>query len=87
MELNFLKSSKNEAEFEIDNLTLAEILKVYLNKDSSVSMAAWRREHPTKLPTMIIKTNGKTAKKAIIDAVTSVTKDLDKLSADFKKAL
>jgi DNA-directed RNA polymerase subunit L len=85
MEINILKSSKDEIELEIENLTIAEILRVYLNKDSSVTFTAWRREHPTKKPMLIVKTKGKTAKKAVDDAVSAITKDLDKLEADFKK--
>lgn len=85
MELNILKSSKEEIEAELDNLTIAEILRVYLNKDSAVTFAAWKREHPTKKPIFLVKTKGKTAKKAIDDAVSAIEKDLDKLEADFKK--
>jgi DNA-directed RNA polymerase subunit L len=85
MELNILKSGKDEIQFEIESLTLAEILRVYLNKDSAVTFAAWKREHPTKKPVMLVKTKGKTAKKAIDDAVSAITKDLDKLESDFKK--
>ena len=85
MELKILKDSKDEIEVELDNLTLAEILRVYLNKDSSVSFTAWKREHITKNPVLAVKTKGKTAKKAINDAVSAVIKDLDNLEADFKK--
>jgi len=85
MEVNILKSSKDEIEAELENITVAEILRVYLNKDSNVTMAVWRREHPTKNPILLVKTKGKTAKKAIDDAVSLVTKDLDKISEDFKK--
>jgi len=85
MEINILKSSKDEIEVEIENLTIAEILRVYLNKDSSVTFAAWKREHPTEKPILKVNTKGKTAKKAINDAVNSITKDLDKLESDFKK--
>ena len=85
MEINILKSSKDEIELEIENLTIAEILRVYLNKDSAVIFAAWKREHPTKKPILLVKTKGKTAKKAIEDAVSLITKNLDKLEADFKK--
>ncbi len=85
MEINILKSSKDEIELELENLTIAEILRVYLNKDSSVTFAAWRTEHPTKKPVLLIKTKGKTAKKAIDDAVSLITKDLDKLESEFKK--
>jgi len=85
MEINILNDSKNETEVEIDSLTIAEILRVYLNKDSSVTFTAWRREHPTKNPVLRVETKGKTAKKAINDAINSVIKDLDKLENDFKK--
>ncbi len=85
MEINILKSSKNEIEFEIESLTIVEILRVYLNKDPAVSFVVWKREHPTEKPIMLVKTKGKTAKKAINDAVNSITKELDKLDSDFKK--
>jgi len=85
MEINILKSSKDEIEVELENLTIAEILRVYLNKDPSVTFAAWKREHPTEKAILKVDTKGKTAKKAINDAVNSITKDLDKLESDFKK--
>ena len=84
MELKILNSSKEEIEFQVDNLTLAEILRVYLNKDSAVTFAAWKREHITEAPIVSVKTKGKTAKKAINDAVSAITKDLDKIEKDFK---
>ena len=85
MEINILENSKDEIKLELENLTIAEILRVYLNKDDSVSFAAWRREHPTKNPVLLVRTKGKTAKKAINDAVSKITKDLDKIESDFKK--
>ena len=85
MEIKIIKSSKDEIEVELDNLTIAEIMRVYLNKDSGVTFAAWRREHPTKNPVLAVRTKGKIAKKAITDAVNSITKDLDNLDRDFKK--
>lgn len=85
MEIKVLKSSKDELEIELDNITIAEILRVYLNKDSSVTFAAWKREHPTKKPVMSIKTKGKTPKKAVDDAVSVISKELEKIEDDFKK--
>ena len=85
MEINVLKSSKDEIEIELDSLTIAEILRVYLNKDSAFTFAAWKREHPTKKPSLIIKTKGKAAKKAVEDAVSEIEKDLEKIESDFKK--
>jgi len=84
MEFKVLKSSKDEMEVQIENLTLAEILRVYLNKDSSVTFAAWKREHPTEKPILSVKTKGKSPKKAIGDAVAAAVKDLDKVEKDFK---
>ncbi len=84
MELNILKESKEEIEVQLESLTIAEILRVYLNKDSAVIFAAWKREHPTKKPILAVRTKGKSAKKAVADAVNSITKELDKLAEDFK---
>ena len=84
MEINVIKSLKDEIKLEFENVTIAEILRVYLNKDSSVTFAAWKREHPTEKPILLVKTKGKTAKKAVNDAVNALTKDLDKLESDFK---
>lgn len=85
MELNVLRLEKDEIEFDLDSLTIAELLRVYLNKDEGVSFAAWKREHPTKNPVMLVKTKGKTAKKAVNDAIAHITKDLDKTLDEFKK--
>jgi len=85
MEINILKASKNEIEVEIENLTIAEILRVYLNKDSSVDFVAWKRAHPTEKPVLCVKTKTKSAKKAISDAVSAIIKSLDKVAGDFKK--
>ena len=86
MEFNFLKNEKNEAELQVDNLTVVEILRVYLNEDSAVSFAAWRREHPSKDPVLAVRTSGKAAKKAILDAAGKIEKDVDSLVSKFKKA-
>ncbi len=83
--MNVLKLEKEEAEVEFDDLTMAEILRVYLSKDASVSFVAWKRVHLTEKPILKVKTKGKTAKKAISDAVSELTKDLDKTLAEFKK--
>lgn len=84
MEIKIIKSSKDEIETQVENVTLAEILRVYLNKDSSVGFAAWRRDHPSEKPVLLVKTKGKTAKKAIADATAAASKDLDKVEKEFK---
>lgn len=83
MEVKILKDEKDALEVQVESLTLAEILKVYLNKDSNVDFAAWKREHPTKSPILSVK--GKNPKKAIKDAISDIVKDLDKVESDFKK--
>lgn len=82
MEVKFLSESKEEAEVEINSLTLVELLRTYLNKDSNVTFAAWKREHPTKLP--VLKVKAKDAKVAIKAAAAAAIKDLDTVAADFK---
>jgi len=85
MEVEILKGSKDEIEVRLPNITLVEILRVYLNKDESVSFAAWKREHPSEKPILKVQTKGKTAKKAIDDAVAAIEKDLNKIEENFKK--
>ena len=78
-------SAKDEIEVQLGSVTLVEILRVYLNKDAAVTFAAWKQEHPTKNPILRVTTKGKTATKAINDAVATITKDLDKILVDFGK--
>lgn len=85
MVLKILSSSKEEIEIEVSNITIAEILRVYLNKDDDVIFAAWKREHPTKNPVLLVKTKGKNPKKSIEEAVKHLDKDLEKVEDDFKK--
>lgn len=85
MEMKILKSSKDEMEIEFESLTLAEIIRVYLNKDSAVSFSAWTRAHSSHNPRLLVQTKGKTAKKAVNEAISTITKDLDKAMAEFKK--
>lgn len=84
MEIKVLKSSKDEVEMQVENLTIAELLRTYLNKDPSVTFAAWKREHPSEKPIIKITVKGKTIKKAVNDAVASAVKDLEKIEKDFK---
>jgi len=86
MEVKYLKDEKNEAEIEIDSITIAEVLRDCLSEDESVSFVAWRREHPTKNPVLKINTKGKSARKAVSDAITRIEKEADKLVDDLKKS-
>lgn len=84
MKIKYLKDEKNEAEIEIDNLTIVEVLRAYLAKDENVDFVAWRRDHPTKNPVLKVKTKGKTVRKAIEDAASHIEKEADKLVEAFK---
>jgi len=80
-----LKNEKNHLEVELNNLTMAEVTRTALWDDSAVTMAAWRREHPTKNPVLVVKTSGKTAKKALTDALDRLSKLNTKVLGDVKK--
>ena len=83
VEVKFLKEEKNEVDVEINSLTLAELVRVYLNKEGA-DIAAWKREHPSKNPVLHVKTEN--AKKLIQKAIASAEKDLDKVLDEFKKS-
>ena len=87
MEIKILSDEKNELEVQMDNQTVAEIVRVYLNEDDSVKLAAWKKEHYSKPLILKIVTDGKTAKKALADSIAKVKKDLEKYSEEFKKAI
>jgi DNA-directed RNA polymerase subunit L len=85
MEIKILKEEKNELEVLIDNQTIVEILRTYLNQDESVKVAAWKKEHYSKPLLLKIITDGKSAKKALSDAIAKCQKDLEKYADEFKK--
>ena len=84
MEIKILKEEKNEIEFELESLTLAEVLRYYLNRNQAVTFAAWKREHATMNPVVLVKTSGKDAKSIVRETINTILKDLDSLAADFK---
>jgi len=86
MDIKILKQEKDELKVQIGNLTIVEILRVYLNEDSNVKFVAWKREHPSKDPILHIKTSGKSSKKALQDAINKLEKDTNKILGEFKKA-
>jgi len=82
MNIEVLKQEKDEMELGIDNVTVAEILRVYLN-EQGVEFAAWRRVHPNK--PLIIRVKNPGVKKIIGEAIGNIEKDLEKISAMVKK--
>ncbi|MEK6928616.1 MAG: RpoL/Rpb11 RNA polymerase subunit family protein [Nanoarchaeota archaeon] len=84
MKIEILNSDKHEIDLKIDNLTIAEILRVYLYENGA-DFAAWRREHPSKPLLFKIKSSDNTVKKAISNAVTAIKKDCNKIVKAVKK--
>jgi len=82
MNLEIIKAEKNDVELKIDNLTIAEILRVYLNKQG-VNLGVWRREHPFK--PLVMKIQSPNVKKSVESAIDSIKKDLNKIAAAAKK--
>ena len=83
MNIEILKQDKGEMDISIDNLTIAELMRAYLNKDSDVKLAAWKREHPSK--PVILHIESANAKKSLQKAITSAQKDIEDAVDDFKK--
>ena len=84
MEIEITTHDKNNIELKIDNITVAEILRTYLN-NQGIEFAAWRREHPTKPAIFKIKSTNKSIKKEITDAINEIKKDLAKITTEIKK--
>ncbi len=84
MNIEVTNSGKDDIELKIDNPTIAEVLRVYLN-EQGVKFAAWRRDHPSKPVIMRIQTSSGTVKKAVGEAVEAIQKDLNALNLIAKK--
>lgn len=84
MNIEITSQSKNEADFKLDNVTVAEVLRAYL-ADNGASFAAWKREHPSKPLTMKIQSSEGTVAKAVSQAVQAIKKDCDSLVSNLKK--
>ena len=85
--MKVIEKKKNLVKIEIDNLTLAELLRKFLWEDKSVKIAAWHKEHPTKNPILIVQTDGKSPKKALLDCVARIEKLNTALAREFRKAV
>ncbi|MDH3352986.1 MAG: hypothetical protein OEL87_00885 [Nanoarchaeota archaeon] len=82
MEIKILKDEKNEMDVELSSLTIAEVLRVYLNKEGA-KLAAWKRDHPTSNPVLHIE--GDNPKKLLKNAIATIEKETDDAVAEFKK--
>jgi DNA-directed RNA polymerase subunit L len=82
MEIKILKDEKNTLTIELSSLTVAEVLRVYLNKEG-VKLAAWKRSHPTESPVLHIEADN--PKKALKSAIAKLEKEIDSVVEEFKK--
>ena len=82
MDIKILKDTKNELDIELDSLTIAEVLRVYLNKQGA-KLAAWKRDHPTKNPVLHIEADN--PKSLLKKAIKELEKEIDKIVDEFKK--
>jgi len=84
MEANLIKEEKDFLEIEMDNLTVAEIVRKYLWNNKSTIIAGWKREHPTKPIILTLKTKGD-AKKVLKETIKDIQEELGKLKQEIKK--
>ena len=82
MKIKILKDEKNELNIELSSLTIAEVLRVYLNKEGA-RVSAWKRDHPTKNPILHIEADN--PKKLLKKAIATLEKEIDKTVDEFKK--
>jgi DNA-directed RNA polymerase subunit L len=82
MEVKILNEEKNVLDIEISSLTIAEVLRVYLNQEGA-KLAAWKRDHPTKNPVLHIEADH--PKTLLKKAITTLEKEIDQTVDEFKK--
>lgn len=82
MQVNVIEDSKQDLTIELDNVTIAELLRVYL--DGEADFAAWRREHPSK-PVIFKVSSEKGAAKSIVSACGLIRKECEKIKNAVKK--
>ena len=79
METEIIKSDKNDFELKLDDLTVAELLRVYLNKIQGVDFVALKNDNISKSSLLKVNTSGKNSKKAFGEAIALIRKDSEKL--------
>ena len=89
MDIEVKKSSANELHFVMkgERHTFSNLLRETLLQDSSVTFAAYNLPHPLGPDCeFVVKTKGKTAKKALADAANQIEKKLAEFEKAFKAA-
>ncbi|PIN87323.1 DNA-directed RNA polymerase subunit L [Candidatus Woesearchaeota archaeon CG10_big_fil_rev_8_21_14_0_10_44_13] len=90
MEIKVLEKGKNKLVIEVkgEDSTLCNAIRKELWNDDKVKVAAYNLEHPSSdSPKIIIETNGKDPKEALLDAVKRLKKENDKFRNTFLKEI
>jgi len=82
MEVKIINEEKGVLDIELGNLTIAEVLRVYLNQEGA-KLAVWRREHPSKNPVLHIEAAN--AKSVLKKAISRIEKEIDSAVSEFKE--
>ena len=82
MEIKIIKEEKGILDVEISSLTIAEVLRVYANKQGA-KLAAWKKPHQTSYPILHIEADN--PKKLLKDAIKALEKEIDSTVDEFKK--
>jgi len=87
MKIKVVGNKTNELKLEIDDSTLCEALRKELWEDKALVQASYSRKHPIENPILLIQTEGKSAKKALQDAVARLEKKNDEFAKALKAAV
>lgn len=90
MEIEVIKKQKNYLEFILkgERHTFPNLLRSRLLKDPAIEFASYVLDHPLDEDSrFVIKTKGKTPKKALDDALKKIEKDLGDFEKSIKKAI
>ena len=89
MEIEILENKKDSLEFIVkgERHTFSNILREALLQDSKIEFASYKLEHPFDNEVkFFVKTDGKTASKAISDALGLIETNLNDFEEAVKKA-
>ena len=90
MKIEVIKSEKDFAEFRVEGErhTLPNLLKQKLLEHKGVEFVSYVLDHPTDTGArFVLRTDGKSPKKALEDAAKEIEEELDDFSKKVKKAL
>lgn len=82
MDFKIIKDEKDTLDIEIGNITIVELLRVYLNKNGA-KMAVWKRDHPLKNP--ILHLTADKPREVLKKAIEEIDKEIDDAVSEVKK--